>query len=611
MTKVIYGKNSLRNTENIFVSEFDFKPYPADSQPIKRAMAVLNSISGKELQGNRVIELFCYREINMWWFCHARLAAHIIDTVNFINNFLIFVRQHTPSEIYIKDDFSKFELIKEICMKENITFTFSSVGYARSKIISKTSDTGKKRAIKLLTNKKINSRLKISKNCTLPDIENKILFASYPNYKRPIYDSKNKKSVIGEFLTDDIIKLLKIKSCSIGIDFFSMIRTDDHTLQLRLNEGDIPWFPAEMLLSRKSNPDHTKFLSDFERIISLDSFLDLFKFQNISFGRYILPFLRSFASFDCYLPYWLKLIDALDRHLEQNKPHAVFLVYETAPPSLALISVCRKHDIKTIGVQHGIIHDSHPLYMHDSLHSTTNPSGFILPDHLLLFGNITRDYLISLGYPPEALICFCNTNFLHIEDLKDSRQEILDKLGIPKNKINIILSLPGLSDYADSKQNYNIEILQNLLNNLTDDYFLMIKPHPADDDSVYENVLKNRQKSNARIVKNNILELIVASDVQISTFSTTMIDGMCMGVPVVQVKIDGVQYERPYDTFGAVLATNLENILPSIHKVMSEPNLRNKLIVNGRKFAKQYYNIPIKNPESIIWSILWGTADDM
>ena len=101
----------------------------------------------------------------------------------------------------------------------------------------------------------------------------------------------------------------------------------------------------------------------------------------------------------------MTVIDSLKNYFLKNKPKAVFLIYETGPLSLATIGVCNQLGIKTIGIQHGLMYNYNYHHMHKNFQDSENPSGFLIPNKLLLFGEITKNILISNGYPNWALNC--------------------------------------------------------------------------------------------------------------------------------------------------------------------------------------------------------------
>ena len=600
MTKIIYGKRTFRDGNDIHVSAADFEPPPVDTESIKMSIDLLNEISRTELGGRKVCELFMYEDIPIWWFCYKRLASYFVSTIGFIDNLARFVEEHRPDEIRVEDDFSKLLIIEQICSAGGVRLSCPALRRARFNMQERSRRVGKRQVVKVVTRKKINARITLFDGLQIPPLADRILFATYSTYRRPIYDPETHQSPHGEFIMDGITRLLDTEM--IGLDMFSKVMSDDHALKKRLGEKR-PWLPAEALFRSDPPGSHAEFLHDFKKIIESESFLDLFEFRGIRFGRHLLPFLQEFL-LDCYLPYWLNLSDSFYKALSRSRPRAVFIVYETAPASLALISACRRLGIKTVGLQHGIIHSSHYLYMHDEVYSAKGGRhGFIIPDHLLLFGEMTRDSLVRCGYPSESLVAFCNVALLDIMNARDHRDQIRGRHHLPKDRKIVLFAPPGLSDYAKGGRNYNKEVLERLLR-AGGSFLLIVKPHPVDDPSFYADILNRHKEADAQMIDADIAELIAASDVLISTFSTTMIDAMCLDVPVIQARVPGVSYARPYDGTGAVLPVPPEDLAGSVESLLDDEPAQEKLRRSGRRFAKQYYNLPIEDPRSILEDIL-------
>ena len=202
------------------------------------------------------------------------------------------------------------------------------------------------------------------------------------------------------------------------------------------------------------------------------------------------------------------------------------------------------------------------------------------------------------------MLPFCNTSFLKVNSILNKTQEFFSKYELDTNKQIILFAPPGLKDFVSSKMNYNFEILQKLVKIFSsrNDCTLIIKPHPADLISDYQKILKN--SPNCKIIDGNLLELISISSFLISTFSTTMIDAMTMKIPVMQIIFDNISYKRPYDNYDVVLKSSIKNMPELIEKLLLDKTLQANLIQNGSKFVKDYYNLPIENPEKIIQNII-------
>jgi len=75
-------------------------------------------------------------------------------------------------------------------------------------------------------------------------------------------------------------------------------------------------------------------------------------------------------------------------------------------------------------------------------------------------------------------------------------------------------------------------------------------------------------------------------------------------VPVIQVRIDEAEYQRPYDGFNAVLQTSLTNLAANIRNLVRDSEKKDFLVKNGHTFVKQYYNFPSHDHVRILKKIL-------
>ena len=146
------------------------------------------------------------------------------------------------------------------------------------------------------------------------------------------------------------------------------------------------------------------------------------------------------------------------------------------------------------------------------------------------------------------------------------------------------------------------KLLQNFGNR--DEYTIILKPHPNENTSVYENILKEKDVNNARILQGNLFELIHISSVVIAVFSNVMTDALCLEKPVIRVKFDDVEHTVPYDKFGVVVSTDLDGMVPEIHKILDNEDQRKNLKKNLSQFLKEQNNIPVENPDLILEKIL-------
>ena len=248
---VIYGKKSFNNGNTLFRNNHDFEKTTVDSSTIKLGINELNKIGNSKIDGKYIPEILSYGSVSLWWFCYNPLTDNFIKTMSFIENFINFVEETNPSKIKVQNDFSKLDLIKQICINYKIPISYSRFSYSVFIIKDKLRQIIKQQGAKYLTRKKIRSRLKLysQKFTSTPSTENKIVFVSYPIYRRPLYDLDKKISVTGEFLIDELLKLFQDKKAIIGLDLFSFITSDERVLKERL-ESEMFWISVEKIMEK-------------------------------------------------------------------------------------------------------------------------------------------------------------------------------------------------------------------------------------------------------------------------------------------------------------------------------------------------------------------------
>ena len=143
-----------------------------------------------------------------------------------------------------------------------------------------------------------------------------------------------------------------------------------------------------------------------------------------------------------------------------------------------------------------------------------------------------------------------------------------------------------------------------------DDIVILMKPHPSENFTIYENLIQQYPNALARILQSSIFEAILISSLMITTFSTTIIDALSLKKPVIQVKTQDVAVDAPFDKFNAVYSTSLEQMPASIKKLLDANDITSSLLINASKFIKEYYNIPILNPKANLEKIIYDTKEN-
>lgn len=604
---VIYGKQSKIENDRVYVSEKDFETSVFDKAQF--SPPELKIIQHSSIDETQFLQLFNYEEISLYWFFYPTFWATFNNTMKFSLAFEKFLDQINPLVVKIEDDFSYFDIIKQICHKKNIKVKYDTRNFLKFTLSNKIRPSIRKIRLRKITKNKINTRktLYFNKYKTIHNINKKVIFASSDVYRRYLINIDKGITEKEEFFAHDIIRLLKNEFDCVGIALDYDIRGNAEKLSERLN-SELPWMPLEVLLNNGMKKKHKQFLQRYKKLISEKKFQNLFKFDGISIWKQLEPVFKQ-MTFEPYIPFWLNQIDSLMSFFSQNKPKAIFLPYETGPLALGFIVACKKHGIKTIGIQHGVIADNWRFYSIDPIASNDNPYGFPLPDKIILFGNHSKQILLKNGYPEHKLISFGNPVFFNLsEKIKVlEKKNLYEEYGIKKEQTVILYTTISLQKFKSwSKENRNTDIWHHLLKNFSGNknFFLILKPHPDENMSMYEEILKNYDSSNVKITKTLLYELSYLSTVVVSMFSTAIIDSLCYKKPVIQVMFDNVESPIQFDKYGVVIPIRLEDLSNKIHELLNNPELVSNLLKNSDHFLKELYNIPEVNPKNELLKLL-------
>jgi len=312
-----------------------------------------------------------------------------------------------------------------------------------------------------------------------------------------------------------------------------------------------------------------------------------------------------------YLPSYIKLIESLEQFFNNNRPQSVFIPYEAGSIALAIIIACKKNNIQTIGLQHGIIFGSNPDYSHHDFRAENNPLGMPLPDYLLLFGNFPKRLLVERGtYPPEKLIEFGHPMYFDINKIKKSLAmlDLKTKYAIPKNKKIILFTTGRYQSYYKGyeKQNHDEKILHKLLETYAndDEFYVILKPHPIGEYlDYYRNLICKYDCKNFVIIQSDLFELLSISDIVVCYFSTVIIDSIVFEKMVIEVTFDDKKFML-FDEYDVFIKSGLDSLPENIHKLLSDSKLQARIKENSIRFIKEQFNIPSENITDQLRSLL-------
>jgi hypothetical protein len=599
--KIIYGKITNKSQSGtIYLTENDLK-IPIGIEGYNESILFLNDIENKKFAGEKLSEIFKYSNTSLWWFIYPTIFPSIQRTINFISAIVELIEKIKPTSIELAGEFDKYDIFKQICQNKNIQLFTPNLIFKNSK--SKIKEKLQRIRYRKIFVQKTKNRLSLFKRKTkkISNLTGKIIFAVPTVYRRKLFNANLGKSEQGEYIQGEIIKLLKSKYDVVGMDVDYTFRGNPKILNERLND-DIPWFPIESIVQRYSfEKSGTKFLKKFNVILQSNDFKSIFSFKGINFWNQIrFDFVK--LTFSPYIPHYIQLIESFNKYFEENKPHTVFLPYETGPYALAMIIAGSVNHVKTIGIQHGLLWKNNSDYSHTEFRTSENNFGMPLPDMTLVFGEFTKEILIESKYPENKFLVFGNPEFFQIDKIIENfnHDKTRLKFKIPKNK-KILLFTTGKSQsfYKDlgGKLNYDEQVLEKLLieYNNNDSFFIVVKPHPDENIEVYKKIIKKYNSNNFKIIQDDLFQLVLISDVVISIFSTVLMDSISLGKMTIRVKFPGSTVPIPYDDYNVLFSSDLPSLSDSIKKILNDGTLRKNLTENRLLFLKYIYGIPNYN----------------
>ena len=607
---VIFGRESRREANKIYAREEDFQ-MPIGEESFGVPIRELNKIQRKLVHGTPLLQLFSYDEISLWWFIRSSTYPNFKKIVNFVAKFSEFLDQTKPAKMEVKD-FTYLNIIQQICKKRGIPLKISKTSFLLFRAKRNIIEYMQKHRYRKIYSSKTEKRRSFyfRQHSSLPDITNKVIFAVPTLYRRLVVNPETGKSEKGEYIQQKIIDLIDDKTNIVGIDLDYTFKGGTEILSERLKDI-IHWFPIEAILTKNHDQygKHREFIKKYQKITTSKEFQELFGYEGISLWDNLENiFMRM--TYAPYLPHYLDLFDSLIFVFGEQKPHSIFLPYETGPYALAFITTAKKFGIKTIGIAHAVVDKNNPDYSHDQLATKTYSLGFPLPETTLLFGDFSRRTLTSQGYPAEKFVVFGNPAFFNLNKIESflANKSLRKKYGIKENQKVILFGTQMLQEYYNThgRYNYDSQVWRYLLEKFgnKEEYALILKPHPQENVEIYQKTLGEFKSKNAHIIQGDLYELIYLSSVVISIFSTFMLDSLVLKRPVIRVEFDKIGATIPYDEFGVIISTSLEDLEEKIHHVLYNEEVRNDLSKNRDRFIKDQFNIPEDNPKLVLKKLL-------
>jgi len=560
-------------------------------------------IPSTQVGDKTIIEWFRIDKTSFWWFVYPVISPKFDELLTFIDRFNNCLNHYSPLLVKLRGCYDKISIIRQTCKIQNVRLEISIKEYFIFFVGNFLKTRIKKLRYKRITDKKQSKRLrcyKTRKHFQEP-LSDYVLITAPGIYRRNKFDPMTGVTKKGEFILQPIIDHLygnEVPVLCFDLDY--TFRGDTKVLKERLQE-EIQWIPIEVLLRKPKSQSvlqSVKILQKNMKKLEQKNLKDLFVYKNISFWDCLKPKFEEIF-LEPYLPTFLHLIDKLEEFFQINKPKVIIQVYETGPYAKAFEIVAKKLGIRTIGIQHGTINDTHPDYMYAEIQNNELSIGNPIPDTLFVFGEHYKKVLTEQGfYPREKIDVIGNPEFYDIEKIKTNlnKKAILKKYDLPDKKI-VLVALSSFL-FESSEKIHDTVLLDVLYERLKDvqDLVVLIRPHPSSKGKVRE-LLRNRYKClNFKISEGILIEDIFICDVLVTSFSAVAVDATLFEKPVIFANIADEEFSSIAEIHKSMVehevATlcSLDDLVSKILSIPKWEKWKTEKSDKRRDFLKSYFN---------------------
>jgi hypothetical protein len=360
--------------------------------------------------------------------------------------------------------------------------------------------------------------------------------------------------------------------------------TDSELAARNGRSGDIRWRP----FSANTDTQPQVFFTDaWERVRTCGAFGAALTVDGIP----LLPALEEvFAhAFRSIAPSCAAMLRTARRLLDVERPAAVLVTYETGPEQRALVIESARAGIPTIGLQHGLVFDNHYDYMHGDVtaHPLEAPSGFAVPTVTCLWGpRFARTLIEAGGYPADAVAVTGNWRYddYFARAGAERRAATRVALGVPPEARATLILSAGQSPAA------YFDLCLAEVGRLRD-AFSLVRPHPADADSVALDPLLAHGLPRSRLVRGNIVDALAAVDLVVSQTSTVVLEALLLGLPVIVVNSEGLpDFADVFASTGAcIVTTTAEELRQALYSLAADGDTAFRLRTHRREFVRDWF----------------------
>lgn len=319
--------------------------------------------------------------------------------------------------------------------------------------------------------------------------------------------------------------------------------------------------------------------------IKRDSVATLFNQQGITLENQTLDDVKNLIN-DTYYDYFITRF-FFNYIVNRNKIKFIYVFNDLLFTGRELVTLGKDKGIKSFYIMHGLLSDEFIENLH-------------VCDYYLVFGDyvrsilakkegITNDQIYAIGAPYLSY-------YLQLQEPEIFSTEVKQKL--PKGKKVALVLLSG-AGHTVSKQHHLdiIGTIKQLVKQKSDSFYFIFKLHPKDSINNFSSLFEYKEKEgwvsmyeyNSFNKKETIFDWLKIADVVITGASTTALEGMYMGKPIVTLDLmHGFDKETLFITEGATYHCTSEEELLAAMNYLEEHNFKTK--EKADEIAKSYFS---------------------
>jgi hypothetical protein len=338
-------------------------------------------------------------------------------------------------------------------------------------------------------------------------------------------------------------------------------------------------------IENKMNQSTQQKKNELEKMWKLDSiFEEIFMIENYSIWNSIKDHFTKICNSRFY--------DSIERLMSLNQ---VFTKYdisvilewaETAPQEKEVIHVAKNLGIKSVLLQHALSPNGEIWDKAGKFFSFF--SGSIISDKQVVWGETTKNHAIQNRHNPN-----------NIESLGSPRHDKFFQAKKNSNKGMILLATTGISEFFAETSTTNdylkfnnfVQEVCRVVKNLKDKK-LVIKPHPQPDfvNNIID-LIKDIDPQIEIVLDTDLVELINSCEILI-TFknSTIALESMILNKPTISLQTEKWAEESEITKkHGFVSISKIEDIEPTIHKILNDKSFETDILKNSKNFLDKYF----------------------